>query len=130
MRQVALVILYQNDRVLLQHRDDDPAIRWPGVWAIFGGGVEAGETPEAAARREMQEELGLVLTDPLEPIGQELSEDRHRWIYAAPLTVPVESLTLMEGQGMALLSAEEIADRQVVPLHREFLRAFREGRCR
>src|SRR4051812_4970585 len=44
--RVAAVILYQGDRVLLQHRDDDPALRWPGRWAIFGGHVEDGETPE------------------------------------------------------------------------------------
>ncbi|MEM7168835.1 MAG: NUDIX domain-containing protein [Pseudomonadota bacterium] len=31
----------------------------PGTWALPGGHLETGETPEGAARRELQEELGV-----------------------------------------------------------------------
>lgn len=39
--------------------------RFPGQWALSGGGVEPGERIEEALRREIREELGteLVLTD-------------------------------------------------------------------
>jgi predicted NUDIX family NTP pyrophosphohydrolase len=41
-----------------------------GAWAIPKGGVEAGETPEQAARREFQEELGFPAEGDLIPLGR------------------------------------------------------------
>jgi ADP-ribose pyrophosphatase YjhB (NUDIX family) len=40
----------------------------PQVWALPGGGISRGEPPEAAARREIEEELGMTLGR-LEPLG-------------------------------------------------------------
>jgi mutator protein MutT len=124
LARVAGVILYREGRVLLQHRDDNPAIRWPGAWAIFGGGVEEGETPEAAARREIQEELGLALDGPLALILHQHYPDRERFIYAALLPLPPTALVLREGQGMALVSASELDQYPIIPIHREILDRF------
>lgn len=41
-----------------------------GAWAIPKGVVEAGETPEQAARREFQEELGFPAEGALVPLGR------------------------------------------------------------
>jgi predicted NUDIX family NTP pyrophosphohydrolase len=41
-----------------------------GAWAIPKGVVEAGETPERAARREFQEELGFPAEGDLVPLGR------------------------------------------------------------
>ena len=41
-----------------------------GAWAIPKGVVEAGETPEQAARREFQEELGFPAEGVLVPLGR------------------------------------------------------------
>ena len=58
------LVLDPQDRLLLiayeAQRDVDPSR--PGLrafWFMPGGGIEAGETPEAALRRELEEEIGV-----------------------------------------------------------------------
>src|SRR5579875_2248270 len=50
------VILLKPGAVLLVRRAKPPSL---GQWALPGGAQELGETAEAAARRELQEEAGL-----------------------------------------------------------------------
>ncbi|MDP2708681.1 MAG: NUDIX domain-containing protein [bacterium] len=59
-RNVALIILFDQDKkILLQHRAED-AKRLPGYWGFFGGGIDQGETPEQAVRRETMEVLKYI----------------------------------------------------------------------
>lgn len=53
---VALGILRRGDRCFLQRRDPAAAVL-PGLWEFPGGKVQPGESPEAALRRELREEL-------------------------------------------------------------------------
>ncbi len=41
-----------------------------GAWSIPKGEMDDGEDPEAAARREFAEELGVAASGPLRPLGQ------------------------------------------------------------
>jgi 8-oxo-dGTP diphosphatase len=50
------VVLLKGDAALLQLRDDKPGLQDAGLWVFPGGHLEAGETPEGAARRELLEE--------------------------------------------------------------------------
>jgi predicted NUDIX family NTP pyrophosphohydrolase len=52
-----------------------------GAWQIPKGEIEPGEDPEAAARRETEEELGIVLTGELHPLG-ELRQAGGKWVTA------------------------------------------------
>lgn len=51
------VILVQGGGVLLVKRKFDPRAGW---WCLPAGFMEAGETPEQTAVRELQEETGLI----------------------------------------------------------------------
>ncbi|RPI74553.1 MAG: NUDIX domain-containing protein [Desulfobacteraceae bacterium] len=60
MEQIVGALIIKSNRILLGLRA--PGRRnYPGVWDIFGGHVEAGESKDQALVRELQEELGIIL---------------------------------------------------------------------
>lgn len=55
-----------------------------GAWAIPKGLIEAGETAEAAARREFEGELGTAAEGRLEPLGR-IRQKGGKWVEAFAL---------------------------------------------
>ena len=132
--EVAIAILYQGDRFLLQLRDDIPTIAWPGHWAFFGGHLEPGESPEVAVYRELLEEIGYAAPQ-LELFQRLESETVVRHVYHGPLVVPVEDLVLTEGLDLGLWSVADIhrgqryspsigEERPLGPPHQQILLSF------
>jgi len=88
-RQAALCIFYRADAVLLTSIQDAEGHRYHRP---VGGGMEPGETPEQAVRREVMEELGLTLKTvpaPLPPIDHVWPwklRDLHEkaWLFLVP----------------------------------------------
>ena len=63
-KKIAVILLRNAEgKVLLQHRTNE-APTFPNHWALFGGHIESGETPEQAVVRECMEELGYKLARP------------------------------------------------------------------
>jgi len=134
--EVAVGLIVADDgRVLLQHRDDKPGVSGAGLWGFFGGHVEPGERTSQAFLREMREELGWqprhfehYLTDDAPPLpgakGYGLHITSH--VFAAHLQVPLDALTLGEGQAMALFApdAPEALPAALVPGLGEIIAAF------
>ena len=80
---VAAALLVREGRVLLCHRH--PNRRWyPDVWDLPGGHIDVHEAPAAALRRELQEELGVDVTQADDRPWRTLEPDAgltlHLWI--------------------------------------------------
>ena len=56
---VSVVVLQGGDVLLVQRGKG----AYRGLWSLPGGAIELGETAEAAARRELMEETGLLASD-------------------------------------------------------------------
>ncbi|HBZ8830792.1 TPA: NUDIX domain-containing protein [Citrobacter freundii] len=104
MKTYAAGILFKSGgKIFLVKRGDD------GSWAVPGGKLEEGETPESAARREVLEECGFDYSAPLTP---------HTLIdgYVTYLADDVEQFDAVlndENQACGWFSPDELPD----PLH-------------
>lgn len=96
--------------LLIQKRSDK--VTWkPGVWAVTGGSVIAGEDETAAAVRELGEELGIaVLPERLEFLFSMRRRDTFCYVYLLKAEIPLEKLTLQEAEvaGAKWMTPEEI----------------------
>lgn len=111
------LIVSDDGRLLLQHRDDTPGLPGAGLWGFFGGHIERDEQMSAAFLREMREELGWqpshfehYLSHDAEPLpGGGAAGHTHRsHMFAAHLDVPLDELTLGEGQALALFAPDAL----------------------
>ena len=133
--EVAVGLIVADDgRLLMQHRDDKPGLSGANLWGLFGGHVEAGETLTAAFLREIDEELGwrpphfehYLSRDVEYKAGQrgytkDVAFTSH--LFAAHLDVPPDRLTLGEGQAMTLQAADALPEAIIpglAPVIRDF----------
>ncbi len=56
---VAAALVDRDGRVLIAQRPEGKIM--PGYWEFPGGKIEKGETPEAALKREIKEEIGVKM---------------------------------------------------------------------
>ena len=136
VRDVSLFILYTSSgHILLQHRTDD-AFRLPGYWAFFGGGIEQGENPTEALRREIREELSYEVQGPKFFLAQKVRDEENditKYVFVEQYQD--QPLQLGEGQAMGWFSPDETHglkmvdhDRFVVEQVRDYLNRLRHER--
>lgn len=77
--EVEIALLAFTDdkgRIMLNRRADADS----EMWELIGGGVEEGEAPEDAVRRETEEEIGYQLTDPdALKMAKEFTYENHKF---------------------------------------------------
>lgn len=120
---VAALIVLPDGKLLMQLRDDSSEIFYPGHWGLFGGGVDSGEAEDSALIRELEEELGLRVTEAERFVRFEFdlaAVDQgkiYRQFYVVQLDWDsLKDLTLGEGRAMAALSSDDVLlGRRVVP---------------
>lgn len=127
-RNVAIIILYDQDKkILLQHRAED-AKRLPGYWAFFGGGIEAGETPEQAVKRETLEELNYTLNNPRLIMKQDFfwkDETNEKHVFVEEFD-PSKKITLGEGQNFGWFYLSEINKLKIIDHDIEVLKYIKD----
>ncbi|HQG63102.1 MAG TPA: NUDIX domain-containing protein [Bacteroidales bacterium] len=113
MKKIAAIILENdNNELLLYLRDNKSGIPFPNCWDLFGGHVEEGETTEEALIREVKEELGITLGEFRFFKRYEcLTGDAYpneKFIFAGRINIPIEDMTLFEGERPQYFKRSEI----------------------
>jgi predicted NUDIX family NTP pyrophosphohydrolase len=85
-QESAGVLLYRRRHGVLQVLLAHPGgpfwrTRDEGAWTVPKGALDAGESPEAAARREFEEELGSPMTSDLQPLPR-VRQRGGKWVEA------------------------------------------------
>jgi len=101
IHRVTGVFVFDGDRFLLQKRSMKKDLQ-PGVWGVsVGGHVLKGETYKQAARREMQEELG-VTPPPLRLLKQ--------FTFHGTQETEISHLFTCEHKGPFILDPDEVSE--------------------
>jgi 8-oxo-dGTP diphosphatase len=126
---VAVALVDRDGRVLLAQRP--PGKKLAGLWEFPGGKIEAGETPEAALVRELNEELGIdTKTSCLAPLtfASHTYDDFHLFMPVFVCRVWKGVVTSKEGQAFAWVYPKDFnqypmppADVPLIPILRELL---------
>ena len=123
---MACVVLCRDDRFFIQQRLADDI--WGGLWEFPGGRLEDGETPLAAARREVAEETGWQVgqLEPLDTVIHHYTRYRvtlHGFVGALPEGAGAAQLTA--AQRSAWVTAAQLADYPFPAGHRRLAQRLR-----
>jgi 8-oxo-dGTP diphosphatase len=120
---VSAILINGQGQVLLQQRDDNPAIRYPAHWSLFGGTTEEGEAPATAVVREVKEEIDFDMRN-FGLFREFVQNNKREFAFAGELTAGLDELTLREGQGMNLFYPSQLKELRIRPDDKETLEQY------
>jgi len=112
IKKALLLPITKKGELLIQDRRGHK----PPPWGFFGGSVEEGESPTEAVIREIEEELGIKLSeDAVEYKGEFPGSERDGYLYKNHVFLwkfdgDLSKLTLFEGKDMKLIPFGEAKD--------------------
>jgi 8-oxo-dGTP diphosphatase len=123
-RAAMLLIVTDDEQLLMHHRDDKPGIAHPDCWAGFGGAVEEGESIDEALRREVLEETGVEVRDPIfltEATDHE-GDGRLVALFYVRGGITAADIELTEGAGIGVHRLEDLDRLKVTPFVRRAIK--------
>jgi 8-oxo-dGTP diphosphatase len=120
---VSAILINSQGQVLLQQRDDNPAIRYPAHWSLFGGTIEDNESAATAVAREVKEEIDFEMRN-FGLFREFVQNNKREFAFAGELTASLDELTLSEGQGMKFFQPSELRQLQIRPDDKETLEQY------
>ena len=113
-------IIVLKKKYLLQLRDNKKNIYFPNFWGLFGGRVGSNENFSEALKREIKEEINLIISikkkifsTTNDMIGL---KKKRKMIYYECLKTKNTQLILTEGKKFGLFKFEELKNLRIVPL--------------
>ena len=100
----------KTNSVLLHKRDSKAPVN-PNSWAFFGGLSEKGEFPKQTFIREIQEELGIIISeDKVIPLCDYLNEElqTYRNVFFVESDLDKSKMRLMEGEDFDWIRLDRI----------------------
>jgi mutator protein MutT len=123
---VVAAIIRRDEKILITQRFDKAHLG--GMWEFPGGKVEAGETLEIALKREILEELGLIIQ-----VGGEFHRTDHNYP-AKSIRLHFFDCTILEGEPQLLdvadmrwVAPKQLSDFQFPPADAELIAKLRFG---
>ncbi len=118
---VAVVLVNDINQLLLQYRGPG-APSSPHQWSLIGGGIEPGERAEKAALRELKEETGLHVQEPLTRLWHgllpsiSLPEAYNEWfVFLARTQARQSDVVVGEGEAVVFLPLSQVFRLDLAP---------------
>ncbi len=113
-------IIVLKNKYLLQLRDNKKNIYFPNFWGLFGGRVDTNETFSKALKREIKEEINLIVNINKKIFSTTYNmiglKKKRKMVYYECQKIKNTELILSEGKNFGLFKFEELKNLKIIPL--------------